>query len=402
MLGAVPTVAVSALLVLAAASAAGAAIAEAGPESTGGAVLQPVADAEADMGSALDLIQKCVLRTEAAPAGACEASEAVSRFHAAREAPMMSLEEAMSVEIRSDVLGDTEGARTPTLLERQARRFGLRLESQSPYWVGARRWPRAVVPVAFAPGVDDVVKNRLAEALSMIESKTCVRFFETAQDYVQDQVSVEPASEVVCVTWGLGAGSPRRMTLHPSCRPGTIAHELLHALGFKHTHQRPDRDRFVEYSADACPDDYRPQYSIASKGYAVHTGHDYEYDSILHYGFNECMRPREQPFQAAGEPRFQREELKPGDVLGIRRQFGCYYVSVQRGRGEPLAVDVHPDQTVAELKRRLEDMTGVPRGKQTLYKAKLGLQERDENAQVHSGRLGDVLPEGSLVFLAVE
>ena len=43
--------------------------------------------------------------------------------------------------------------------------------------------------------------------------------------------------------WG---GGPNQFFLSPDFfGPETVAHELLHSLGFMHEHQRPDRDQYV-------------------------------------------------------------------------------------------------------------------------------------------------------------
>src|SRR3954469_8253071 len=41
-------------------------------------------------------------------------------------------------------------------------------------------------------------------------------------------------------------GGRQEITLTPSCRRGVILHELGHAVGLMHEHNRPDRDRYVQ------------------------------------------------------------------------------------------------------------------------------------------------------------
>jgi len=66
----------------------------------------------------------------------------------------------------------------------------------------------------------------------------------------------------------------------------TVAHELLHALGFSHTHQRVVRDKFVKVdqakvTADPanCGKDGPPKWTEGGK---------YDYTSIMHYNAGVC------------------------------------------------------------------------------------------------------------------
>merc|ERR1711974_223783 len=76
------------------------------------------------------------------------------------------------------------------------------------------------------------------------EMKGClaIKFKATHPDYVTIQTT-DPGC------WSLlgRAGGEQRLNLAKGCeRSGTIIHELIHAWGFFHEHQRPDRDNFVK------------------------------------------------------------------------------------------------------------------------------------------------------------
>ncbi|CAG2102669.1 unnamed protein product [Medioppia subpectinata] len=50
----------------------------------------------------------------------------------------------------------------------------------------------------------------------------------------------------ICYSMVGGIGGKQDLQLAPNCFGRTLIHELLHALGFKHEHSRPDRDNYVE------------------------------------------------------------------------------------------------------------------------------------------------------------
>ena len=109
----------------------------------------------------------------------------------------------------------------------------------------ARVWPKGVLFYDIDLALNDKA-NVIHDAMRHIESKTCIRFVQrnaTSHDYVH----IFPGDG--CNSWVGRGGGQQPMSLHHQClccgiRPA--AHELMHALGFEHEHQRSDRDNYLE------------------------------------------------------------------------------------------------------------------------------------------------------------
>lgn len=68
-------------------------------------------------------------------------------------------------------------------------------------------------------------------------------------------------------------------------RAGTIQHEFIHASGFQHEHNRPDRDSFLTVLFDNIPPEWRSQYEKGSSDVFDIQG-KYDYYSVMHYPYN--------------------------------------------------------------------------------------------------------------------
>ena len=60
----------------------------------------------------------------------------------------------------------------------------------------------------------------------------------------------------------------------------TMQHEAMHALGFEHEQNRPDRDDFVEIHPNFTMDS---NYAKLTPEFWVNTTSPYDFDSIMHY-----------------------------------------------------------------------------------------------------------------------
>ncbi len=82
--------------------------------------------------------------------------------------------------------------------------------------------------------------------------------------------------------------------LGPDCEfPGVITHEILHALGMFHEHQRPDRDRYVVVYKDNVDQTYctpkcmNENFDSESTNNIDTLRKPYDFASVMHYAFDE-------------------------------------------------------------------------------------------------------------------
>lgn len=104
-------------------------------------------------------------------------------------------------------------------------------------------------------------------------------------------------------------------------------HELMHAVGFYHTHMRADRDLYLEINLENVEPNFRTQFGMLN-AWEEQSLVPFDYDSIMMYGDvafsqngRQTMRSR-QPGVRLSYP-FEKTSLSYWDVVAVNRLYGC-------------------------------------------------------------------------------
>jgi len=182
-------------------------------------------------------------------------------------------------------------------------------------------WPDGVVPYDFDAEVSELNRGRARAAMDEIMEHSGVRFVErTSQpDYVRFRNGSGNSSS-------LGRRGGRQFLTMSSWHVRfIIVHELMHALGDNHEHQRPDRDDYVVINFENIEEGRAGNFSL--RPLAAPEG-PYDFESVMHYsrfGFSSngletiSLRPEYVSFTSLVG---QRAYLSDGDILGLRARYG--------------------------------------------------------------------------------
>jgi hypothetical protein len=138
-------------------------------------------------------------------------------------------------------------------------------------------WPQGVVPYLFNPNVSPENQQRALNAMAEIEAVCGVHFIErsTERDYVVIRDSSSNSSAIG------RQGGVQTIQIYNWNRRFIICHELMHAAGVYHEHQRPDRDSSVQVNWQNV--EPGKEHNFEHRAGANAHG-EYDFDSVMHYG----------------------------------------------------------------------------------------------------------------------
>lgn len=141
-------------------------------------------------------------------------------------------------------------------------------------------WPNRTVYYAFDPSVNSSHRQIYLDIMQELSDSSGVVFrprTSSTTNYIlfRQVLSGSSASAV-----GMQGGEQPITIVIPFSNPTLIHHEIFHALGFYHEHQRSDRDSFVYVNYDNIKDDYKHNFDTLS---GVKIG-PYDISSIMQYG----------------------------------------------------------------------------------------------------------------------
>ncbi|XP_071519353.1 astacin-like [Panulirus ornatus] len=188
-------------------------------------------------------------------------------------------------------------------------------------------WTNGVVPYYLGPSITSSQKEVILQGIEDFHQKTCLRFVErTTEPNFLEIVSDDSG----CWSYVGMLGGMQRLSLDTNgCMyVGTAIHELMHAIGFYHEHNRNDRDDYVTIYYENVIPGYG--YAFDKDTYWRYVGENYNYLSIMHYGtyafsVNWGVLPTIVPTDPNIEltEAYDKYEMAQSDANQIKNLYGC-------------------------------------------------------------------------------
>ncbi len=136
-------------------------------------------------------------------------------------------------------------------------------------------WTDGIVPYDFDADVSDLMRDSVRDAMDELELLTDIQFIPRTDEpnYVHILEGYGNYSSVGMV------GGMQELSINTSTNY-VIIHELIHALGCWHEHQRPDRDTYVQINWENIESGW--EYAFEMVTGVTMTG-EYDFDSVMHY-----------------------------------------------------------------------------------------------------------------------
>ncbi|KAI6170037.1 Metalloendopeptidase [Aphelenchoides besseyi] len=174
---------------------------------------------------------------------------------------------------------------------------------------GYNRWETNVVPYVIANQFTRHEKIMIRVSLRRLQFRTCFKFPKKTNQ--RDYVYI--ARRNGCFSELGRRGGGQLLSLGRGCvHKSIIQHEMMHALGIHHEHQRPDRDNYLKVLFNNVQSGMESQVTKLSHEFVSLNGIEYDYRSIMHYNGDAFGKP-------AGNGRLLQTLVPLEDGVKLRR-----------------------------------------------------------------------------------
>lgn len=181
----------------------------------------------------------------------------------------------------------------------------------------------------------DANKQKILQVMRSKFLETCVRFVHydpSVPGQEMGRVTIFPGQGCYANVGRMG-GEQAISLAQPHCMyDGIITHELMHAMGFWHEHQRPDRDEHMKIYQHNIDPAMMAQFAKASYPGEISKLFKWDNDGIMLYGSRSFQKQRssspEHWTMATKEGGVLREVhekygLTQNDIQAVNEYFGC-------------------------------------------------------------------------------
>ncbi|RWS24280.1 Astacin-like metalloprotease toxin, partial [Leptotrombidium deliense] len=165
------------------------------------------------------------------------------------------------------------------------------------------------------------------EAMKHIEQQTCIKFIPKSNE----QNYVHIFSGEGCYSHVGRIGGAQRLSLHAGCQNfGTVLHELLHAVGFYHAHNRSDRDKYLRIQWSNIVQKQRHNFrQLSAAENKLFFPNRFDYKSVMLYGPTAFSKDGRSITMSAVQrgvqfvPVREKHRLSREDVVAINLLYKC-------------------------------------------------------------------------------
>lgn len=184
------------------------------------------------------------------------------------------------------------------------------------------RWPDNTLYYSIDSAMNAKARQAITDGMAMISTRSAIRF--VARTNQSNYVNFMAGSG--CWSYVGMIGGKQDLSLGAGCEYGyVVAHEIMHALGWQHEHQRADRDEYLrinvaniisgmEYNFDKLPANRADAFGA------------YDFNSLMHYdayAFSSNRQPTMVPISSSvALNSFGRAtNLSTGDIAAINHYY---------------------------------------------------------------------------------